>query len=155
MIHSSCHYSSNFDYYSSNSDLYNIIMKMYDPVDIQEAYMAIRELSSLFKDLQFAKNISTQHNISFPLTKWYKITKDRFVSIKVYVNLDNYSNYSLRVVEGRIWEGTYIIFDTDKSIGIRTDRKSVLNATKDILNNIPIHDLDKSEYNNYTYIIDD
>ncbi len=130
-------------------------MKMYDPVDIQEAYMAIRELSSLFKDLQFAKNISTQHNISFPLTKWYKITKDRFVSIKVYVNLDNYSNYSLRVVEGRIWEGTYIIFDTDKSIGIRTDRKSVLNATKDILNNIPIHDLDKSEYNNYTYIIDD
>lgn len=143
--------------YSSNSDLYPIIMKLFQPVEMHDSCSAVEELPEIFKTMQFAKNISKHHCVSFPLTKWHQLDETTFISIKVLVDLDNYENYILRVIEGTVWKGTNTIFDTDYCIDIKTDIDSVKQAIVDIINKkIPLFNKTKNiDLSRYPYLIQD
>lgn len=131
-------------------------MTSYEPVDLYETINVINYLPELFKDMQYLKNIYNRNYVEFPLTKWHRVHDKVYILIRVLVDLDNYENYILRIVEGSMRNNLNIIFESDHCIDIKNDTTSVKNAIKDITNNtIPFISNTIIDYKRYSYLIRD
>ena len=152
-----CHFLNKIDIILLKT--FSYIMALYKPYTI-DTDITLDDVPSLIDNIQdFISRISASNafecnGVSINLTSWYKYIDNTYLTFILLVDLDNVTNYSIRIHEGVYCSSNKKIIDTDGFINIKADSASVTNAIKDIYaKRIPIINRDlEIDFDAFPYV---
>lgn len=127
-------------------------------IDIDEVSSTLDNLELYVAPLQAHKSSFYNASCSFQLSNWVQVqNSDRFLSVRVLVNLNNISKYSLRVIEGYYDIESAEVHEGDAFVDVKTDKVHIDAAINDIKQGIiPLWNRDKYiDFQRFTYVLDD
>ena len=127
-------------------------------IELDEVSDTLDNIELYVAPLQAHKSSLFNSSCSFLLSNWVKIqNSDRFLAIRVLVNLNNISKYSLRVVEGYYDIESAEFHEGDGFVDVKTDKVHIEAAINDIKQGIiPLWNRDKYiDFQRFTYVLDD
>jgi hypothetical protein len=126
----------------------------YNNFDIDDVAVILENIDEFIK-YQYQKDNFPMSTVSFHLCKWHEYIDNTYLTFKLLIDLDDITDFHVRVSEGAYCDTNERIIETDAFIDIKVNTDSIQQAICDIhLQRIPLHNRDKViDYVAFPYVV--